>query len=320
MKIWLIEKRMPYIEKMIEMKAGPQDEDSKCPQCRTGRAVWRCLDCCNKKPICVLCFRNIHKRDPFHRVEKWNGRYFQKGALWQVGIKIYLGHDGRPCPRSAAALSGLNEYIHSDQNQTGDILQQVAAQMGVPMTEVLQKISDALDHPDGSMTDMEREVITAASAKSGIPVLDLLDYLKTAISQGAEVDADHLRADSDTAAAAADAEAVDETGQGADGSGIPFEEDVGGDADDWEDEDERPKRGNIPRFLPRPPPTDRSGNTFLTVVHTNGFHSLPVVWCACADHSDDRDLQLLDHHLYPASYDRIKTVFTFACFHICVFG
>jgi hypothetical protein len=174
----------------------------------------------------------------------------------------------------------------------GDILQQVAAQMGVLMTEMLQKISDALDHPDGLMTDMEREVITAASAKSGIPVLDLLNYLKTAVSQGVEVDADHLRADSDKAAAATDLEPVDDKGHVADGSGIPFEEDVGGDADDWEDEDERPKQGNIQRFLPRPPPTDRSRNTFLTVVHINGFHSLPVVWCTCVDHGNDCDLQL----------------------------
>jgi hypothetical protein len=93
---------------------------------------------------------------------------------------------------------------------------------------------------------------------------------------------------------------------------IPLQEDLGDD-EDWEDEDNRPKQGNVPRFLPRPPPKDGLGNPFITVVHTNGFHSLPVVWCNCPGHSDDHDLQLLDLHFYPASYSNIKTIFTFSC-------
>src|SRR5258705_350557 len=115
------------------MKGGPKKQDTVCRKCRTGRATWRCLDCSNKKPVCVFCCRNAHKRDVFHRVEKWNGRYFQKGALWQVGIKLYLGHDGRPCPRSAAALTGLNEFKHGDKDDGGDIIGQIrtADQAGV---------------------------------------------------------------------------------------------------------------------------------------------------------------------------------------------
>ncbi len=42
-----------------------------------------------------------HKFLPFHRIEKWNGKYFQAGALWQVGVKLQLGHDGFGCPGAA---------------------------------------------------------------------------------------------------------------------------------------------------------------------------------------------------------------------------
>lgn len=227
-----------------------------------------------------------------------------------MGVKIYLGHNGKPCPQSAAALTGFQDYIHmrQDHQQYGDILSQVATAMEIPLAELLRSVSDALEHADGSMTEMERKVLNSAAEKAGMNVLDLIHYLNSAILRGAEENADILQADSDKAAT--DAEVLEGS---EDVEGGPLEEDVGGDDDNWEDEDDRPARGDKPRFLPRPPPKDQSGNTFLTVVHTNGFHSLPVVWCVCGDHTQDHDLQLLDQHLYPASYDRIKTVFTFAC-------
>ena len=83
--------------------------------------------------------------------------------------------------------------------------------------------------------------------------------------------------------------------------------------DDWEDEDDSDGSCDLPRFLPRAPSTDGAGNPFLTVVHSNGFHSLPVVWCNCAKNDRHRDVQLLDLQLYPASYTNIRTVFTFSC-------
>jgi hypothetical protein len=54
----------------------------------------------------------------------------------------------------------------------------------------------------------------------------------------------------------------------------------------------------------------------LVIVDSSGVHQLPVVWCQCPgeDHEPDRrrDLDLLKMGLYPASFRRIQTVFTFA--------
>jgi hypothetical protein len=311
MKLWLNEKRAGYLKRILEMKAGPPSQNPACSRCGSGRAIWRCKDCTDKNAVCVLCCRNAHKFNIFHRVEKWNGRFYQHGALWQVGVKIFLGHDGKPCPRSAAALSSVREYISIKQNETGGILTQVAEQLGLPPVEVLQKISDALDHTDGSMPQLEREILRVAAEKAGVVELDLLQHLRSAISREADDDAAALQADSDKATA--DVEVGEEITGGVDGLTFALEEDIDGDNEDWEDEESRPPRGDSPRFLPRPPPADGAGNKFITVVHTNGFHSLPVVWCACPEHLQDQDLQLLDQHLYPSSYDRIKTVFTFSC-------
>ena len=246
----------------------------------------------------------------FHRVEKWNGRFYQKGALWQVGVKIYAGHDGAPCPKRLASLSGYAHVVinHADR---GNVLSEVAHQMQMTEADVVKAVSEVLDQPIGTMNKIGRDIVTTAAEKCGMDVLELLQYLKGVVYQGAEDDAAKLHAASNQATAEAEVE-VSMNDHQDNVLAIPLEIDFGGD-DDWEDEDERPRKGSSQRFLPRPPPTDGTGNSFLTVVHTNGIHSLPIVWCACDEHQEDRDLQLLDQHLYPASYDQIKTVFTFAC-------
>src|SRR5258705_103060 len=202
MKTWVNEKQMPYVQKIIEMKGGPQNADTVCPKCRTGRATWRCLDCSNKKPVCVFCCRNPPPPAAFPRPHNCNARYFQNRALCQLRIPLSLGHDGRPCPRSAVALTGLNEFKHGDKDDGADIIGQIATEMGISAMDVMQTISEALDHPEGSiMLEKEREVINVAARKSGLSVLDLLQYLKSVVSKGADRDADALQADSDRAAA-----------------------------------------------------------------------------------------------------------------------
>jgi len=223
-------------------------------------------------------------------------------------VKIFLGHNGKPCPHSSAALASFNGYIQGQQNET---LIQVAEQFGLLQMEVLQKISDALNHTNRSMPQLERNILRALAERAGITELDFLHCLRSALSQDADDDAATLQADSNKATA--DAEVGEEMVDGVEGLAVPLEEDFDGDNENWEDEDSRPPRGDTPHFLPRPPPVDGAGNKFITVVHTNGFHSLPVVWCACPEHLHDHDFQLLDQHLYPTSYDRIETVFTFSC-------
>ncbi|KAF8206627.1 hypothetical protein K438DRAFT_1577420, partial [Mycena galopus ATCC 62051] len=58
----------------------------RCDHC-TGQAFW-CESCCIK----------IHQTSPFHSPKKWNGRFFEKIDLDELGLTIFLGHHGRPCP------------------------------------------------------------------------------------------------------------------------------------------------------------------------------------------------------------------------------
>jgi len=311
MKHWLEEKRVKYLNQILQMKAGSQKDPAKggeavelrCPRCNFGRPIWRCSDCMNKSAVCVLCCRDAHKINVLHQIEKWNGRFYQAGGLWQVGVKIHTGHEVHPCPRSMAALinSARKTFMKVHPNEQDDKINSVAMEFGIMEVEVLQNISESLDTKSSMMTHIQKDILCSMAEKSGVGVLDLLEHLKEAVSSEADEVAEALQIESDHLAA--DAEQIEETY--VEGPQVVInimDEDLGGD-DDWEDEDEWPAKGDLPHFLPRPPPTDGSGNPFITVVHTNGFHSLPVVWCACSDHLEDRDMQLLDLHMYPTSYD-----------------
>ncbi|EAU81104.2 hypothetical protein CC1G_09746 [Coprinopsis cinerea okayama7 len=53
------------------------------------------------------------------------------------------------------------------------------------------------------------------------------------------------------------------------------------------------------------------GSKIMCVVHTNGVHYLPFVFCRCAEAPSD-EVQLLRHGFYPATFRDIRTVFTHA--------
>ena len=53
-----------------------------------------------------------------------------------------------------------------------------------------------------------------------------------------------------------------------------------------------------------------SGQNVLVIVHDNGVHHLPVQWCQCPGHLP-QDIQALDLRFFPASFKRVRTLFTF---------
>ena len=300
------EKRGCYLEKLLELKATDRKGSGLLTcRCGTGRAIWRCSDCADKSAVCLFCCRQRHKLHWFHRVEKWNGRFYQRGSLWQVGVKIFVGHDGSPCPRSISALSEGNLHNEASDHSLGIDVTEVAQMLGKTKDEVLTGVSEVLDSPLETLSKQKERLLEALCEKTGDTIIQLLQRVKTSGMKSLEEEAEALQATSDKASAEA------ETLQ--DGpSHMPIVTDSSGD-DDWEDVDS-PQQDHHPRFFPRPPPTDGAGNPFVTVVHNNGFHVLPIVWCKCTEQDDNgRELQLLDLHLYPASFLNIKTLFTFSC-------
>jgi hypothetical protein len=73
---------------------------------------------------------------------------------------------------------------------------------------------------------------------------------------------------------------------------------------DWQDDDD----GNVFTSY-----TGTEEAKEVVVVDCSGVHRIPIVWCTCSatDTNRRRDLDLLAIGLYPASFHRIQTVFTF---------
>ena len=88
MRVWKETKRNLYLHEFLDRKAS----NRVCILCQT-KASWRCLDCFAGKAYCTECCR-----DPFHRIERWTGTFFEPSWLWKVGLVIRLGHNGDRCP------------------------------------------------------------------------------------------------------------------------------------------------------------------------------------------------------------------------------
>jgi hypothetical protein len=63
-----------------------------------------CNDCNFFEPCCAACFIMAHLHNPYHWVEFWNGRFFERKDISKIGYIITFGHDvhGNRCPHSEA--------------------------------------------------------------------------------------------------------------------------------------------------------------------------------------------------------------------------
>ncbi|KAH9173120.1 hypothetical protein EDB89DRAFT_2114027 [Lactarius sanguifluus] len=72
-------------------------DTTTCQSCRSAPFEWRCSDCFPALVLCKACCQKSHWQLPFHRVQKWTGKYFIPSWLWEVGVSLHLGHSGDLC-------------------------------------------------------------------------------------------------------------------------------------------------------------------------------------------------------------------------------
>ncbi|EJD34963.1 hypothetical protein AURDEDRAFT_75712, partial [Auricularia subglabra TFB-10046 SS5] len=65
----------------------------------------RCTECFNAPTCCRLCIVKMHKSNPLHRIQFWNGQFFERRTLQEAGLQFCLGHGGDQC--SAAPVGAL---------------------------------------------------------------------------------------------------------------------------------------------------------------------------------------------------------------------
>lgn len=95
-----------YLDILMQSYGPPNDV--RCRQCPL-EGKWRCRDCFGGALLCRGCCRRTHLYLPLHRIERWNAKFFEPSALWDVGVRLYLGHQGGPCPAAAANSQAWRE-------------------------------------------------------------------------------------------------------------------------------------------------------------------------------------------------------------------
>src|SRR5271155_107598 len=53
-----------------------------------------CNDCMFFDPCCDTCFIERHRSSPLHWAEVWNGQFFERRDISQLGYVFTFGHDG----------------------------------------------------------------------------------------------------------------------------------------------------------------------------------------------------------------------------------
>ena len=77
----------------------------------TRAANTRCRECRQAAPVCVECCVIQHRNHPLHWIDLWNGRFFERRDLSQLGFIIYLGHGGHPCHQRASNSKPINFVV-----------------------------------------------------------------------------------------------------------------------------------------------------------------------------------------------------------------
>ena len=90
------ERRDAYLEVIISHASRLANRT--CKLCNASSADWRCKDCLGGHSMCRGCCQILHINLPFHKIEWWNGDHYEPDWLCNVGVVVYLGHDGEPCP------------------------------------------------------------------------------------------------------------------------------------------------------------------------------------------------------------------------------
>jgi len=92
---------------------------TECQNCGIAVGRWRCRDCYLQPLLCRGCCRHRHVNLPFHRVERWTGRFFQPAHLWEVGHRLFIPHAAGICEYLVLQTRSVEE-----EEQKEDALEQ----------------------------------------------------------------------------------------------------------------------------------------------------------------------------------------------------
>ncbi|KAH6904562.1 hypothetical protein BKA70DRAFT_1507015 [Coprinopsis sp. MPI-PUGE-AT-0042] len=100
------------ISEMLRHESLASVACSSCGSEVDSKAVFRCRDCFSNNHVCRSCLLGRHTFNPLHRVEHWNGQFFDRTSLKALGLRIQLHH--AHCPRPDPSYG--DDFVIIDSN------------------------------------------------------------------------------------------------------------------------------------------------------------------------------------------------------------
>ncbi|KAJ7168780.1 hypothetical protein C8R46DRAFT_1218172 [Mycena filopes] len=105
---WRKEKQFFLDETVRREGLGDDLVNPECARCEKAlkplggaqERMFRCSDC-GQFLQCLACCLAHHQMSPLHFLEEWNGHYWKKTTLENIGLVYHVGHGGRQCPTPA---------------------------------------------------------------------------------------------------------------------------------------------------------------------------------------------------------------------------
>ncbi|KAJ7166440.1 hypothetical protein C8R43DRAFT_946003 [Mycena crocata] len=87
-----------------------------CSACKDASASpeFRCKNCFGDDLLCSGCCVRRHANNPLHRIERWNGKFFEASSLHLLGLRVQLGHPVGEMCSTPEALSEKFLVLHSN--------------------------------------------------------------------------------------------------------------------------------------------------------------------------------------------------------------
>ncbi|KAG2099572.1 uncharacterized protein F5147DRAFT_747267 [Suillus discolor] len=95
-----------FLEEMLCLEGRGELREVPCSSCGDSCPLYRCQDCFGVDLRCLSCITAAHQRHPLHMLQKWNGDYFERVTLKNLGLRIQLGHAvHEKCPNPCQAFN-----------------------------------------------------------------------------------------------------------------------------------------------------------------------------------------------------------------------
>ncbi|KAK7680044.1 hypothetical protein QCA50_016990 [Cerrena zonata] len=309
-----IPQRDLFLSEIIEREAPPSTLlCSICPQ----PLKWRCHDCFGEPVYCTACCNAAHKHSPFHRVSQWNGKTFYRSSLRKTGLILFMGHAGCPCPSIADRV--LPSTYTTPSSSTWTTPTASPHESPHPLPSVPLPHLHARSEPDPSTIDRYMAMMDETNTEDAFGPFDFSNFH---VPSSPPVPSPLHRASALRPVRTLSSPPMSPMGMEdisrehehdpvrslSRGSDVEVDDLLGD--DDSDELMEFETAGITPSSLRYPKGRTHQGDPWFTIIDITGVHHLPVHFCDC-DQVTPHHIQLLRSGLYPVTYDRPQTVFTF---------